>query len=377
MASKGDHDKHYYARAGHPALTAVEHVLTVMEAGGTLHQEYFSSLAFSSGMAAISAVLETLARESGERSGVVLHGRVMYPLTKDLLKTPPYIATSRIGAYSGIEVPTVDNDLDALEKRIKWLQRDSIQIIGLMYEPVANPTLDVTPTSEIARLAHQYDIPVIVDNTFLTPYLNEPLREGADIVVHSMTKYMSGEGDVLGGCVTGPQDFMAALKETRTIKGGVMAPQIARVYAEDRLRTLPERMDTHTRNACDISIALNDIAGIKVLGSDRLVPNFRGGFRGGVVSFVFDGSDVQAAERSYRMAEYLSTHPGPVRQATSLGEPQTLVLPYAGQLGLESCERLRAGHVPPGLVRIAVGRESKSKIGDVCEYLKTTINATF
>ncbi|MBI2147636.1 PLP-dependent transferase [Candidatus Woesearchaeota archaeon] len=369
--SSGNREGYYYARAGHPVFSALERVVAAMEAGGTRHPEHFSSLVFSSGMAAISAVLETLARESGERSGVVLHGRVMYSHTTALLADPERKNRSWLGPFVGKEDTYAYANNLITEETVGQLERSQVPIIGLIYEPIANPTIEYTHTPSVVKLAQRHGIPVIVDNTFLTPYLNEPLRAGADIVIHSMTKYMSGEGDLMGGCVTGPTEFMNALKETRTIRGSVMGLHDAREFI-DRLSGLPERVEQHVANAREIANCLDHISGIRTCYSTRAF-DVAGGSAGGVVSFVFEGTDAEAAERSLRLSRYLCDNPGVVRQATSLGEQQTLVLPFAGQLG--GYKKLVEGHIPAGLVRIAAGREHPVRTQEVSGYLTAAINA--
>ena len=321
-------------------------------------------------MAAISATLETLALSSERRSGVVLHGCVMYPLTKGLLV--PIKAgslTSKIGEFAGIEVDTTKpEEVDAELQRLK---KADVHVLAIIYEPFTNPTLEYTDTRAVAAIAHRHGVPVIVDNTFLTPYLQEALRAGADIVVHSMTKYFSGYADRLGGVVTGPKGFMEQLKEMRTTKGNVMDPGSAWVYASERVPTLAERMKAHILNADAIVTNLLSSEGdmyIRVLHA-RGHSDIRYGSTGGVVSFVFKGEDELALERSRKFTEYVLANREVCRVATSFGEEQTLILPYAGMLG--DMHRLNAGHIPLGLVRVAAGREKN--IDDVVKYLKEGI----
>ncbi|MBI1970144.1 PLP-dependent transferase [Candidatus Woesearchaeota archaeon] len=360
----------FYARAGHHHYELLEQLIAGAEAGNLSHPEYVSSLCFSSGMAAISATLETLALSSERRSGVVLHGRVMYPLMKGLLvPIREGSLTSKIGGFAGIEVDTTKpEEVDAELQRSK---RDGIHVLAIIYEPFTNPTLEYTDTRAVADIAHRHGVPVIVDNTFLTPYLQEALRLGADIVVHSMTKYFSGYADRLGGVVTGPKAFMEQLKEMRTTKGNVMDPGSAWVYAAERVPTLADRMKAHILNADAIVTNLLrnfEDGGIRVLHA-RGHSDVRNGSTGGVVSFVFNGGDEYAFERSRRFTKYVLANREVCRVATSFGEEQTLILPYAGMMG--DVHRLSAGHIPFGLVRVAAGREKA--IGPVIEYLREGI----
>lgn len=176
--------KYDYSRSGNPTRNAVEEQLVSLEGGDR-------AFAFASGMAAIHAALAIF--EAGDHIviGDQIYGgtfRIVYQYFKD----------------RGLEFTAVDTrDLAAVEKAIQPNTK------AVYFEPVTNPLLQVTPVEGIAKLAHEHGILAITDNTFLSPYLLRPLEYGADLVVHSATKYLAGHSDVSAGAVIAKGEELA------------------------------------------------------------------------------------------------------------------------------------------------------------------------
>jgi len=337
----------YYARTDHPNFAQLEHRVKELEVGRLSHPEYFSCKVFPSGMAAIKSVLEAIALE---QEGTFIHGKVMYPSTKELLKDREN-KRNMLGTYPGVEVDLRDSS--KLSLTIHENQLWGFKVLGVIMEPVANPTLDYADVREVAKVAHSHDVPVIVDNTFLTPYLLEPFRMSADVVVHSLTKYFSGQGDMTGGAVIMPNELEPAVQEVRRHGGAIMSIRDAHEFSK-RVPLVGQRMKIHSENARTLAKELKSIEEITVNYND-LRGQTRNGYAGGVLPFVFNGTDETAYQRARNFSQLIIDNPGIAKHAVSFGEPQTLAAAYAGLVDIDYLQRL---NIPTGLVRIAVGREN-------------------
>ncbi|MCY2960143.1 MAG: aminotransferase class I/II-fold pyridoxal phosphate-dependent enzyme [Planctomycetota bacterium] len=321
-----------YTRIRNPTLDVVQERIAALEGADR-------SLLFASGMAAIHAGLMASLR-SGSR--VVAH-REIYGSTWDLL--------SNLLAPLGIVAEFVDlNDDDS---RRAALSRGA-DVVYL--ETITNPSLDVPALPRIAADARAAGAQVLVDATFATPLLQRPLSLGADLSIHSATKYMGGHSDLIGGCVSGGAAVMARVYRWMQLAGGCMDPHAA--FLLDRgLKTLPLRMECHQRNALHLARRLERHPRVEAvlypgLASHRAHERARrtlSGF-GGMLSIVVRGGD----EAALRMVRRLKL----ALEASSLGGVETLVsLPYnTSHTRMTAAERLAAG-IPPGLVRISVGVE--------------------
>jgi len=358
--ASGKEEGFFYARTNHSNYAQLEARLKALEVGRLSHPEYFDCKVFPSGMAAITTALEALAKG---REGTFIHGDVSYISTKDILKDQGD-KVSKVGSLPGIgcDLTKPEN----LRKVLEEQKAKGIDVLGVIFEPVANPTTAYTNIREIAAIAHEYDVPVIVDNTFLTPFLLEPFRMGADMVIHSLTKYFSGYGDMMGGAVIMPNEFADGVQDIRKNKGAVMSPRDAYEFTV-RAPRIKKVIESHCKNAKQLADSLKDIDEIEVSYSD-LTGETRDGFAGGVLSFYFKGDDQTAYQRARNLADYFIKNPGTVKYAVSLAEPQTLVIPWASQLSLD---RIKDWNVPAGLVRVAVGREEDFE--NVIQYIKKGI----
>lgn len=309
-----------YGRYGNPTWTAFEDVLGDLEGG--------RCLCFSSGLAAVATVLDLVGTEQ-----VVVAPRHAYNGTLSQL--------SDLEARGRVRTRIVDaTDLDALlaaceDAALVWL------------ETPTNPALEVVDLARVIPAAHAAGATVVVDNTFATPVLQRPLELGADIVVHSVTKYLAGHSDVLMGALVTPDDRLyGVLKGRRDLLGNV--PGGLEAYLALRgLRTLHLRVERAQANARELADRL---------GGHRAVDEVRYPGFGGIVSVVVDGG-AEAAD--------LVTHTTDLWvRATSLG-------------GVESTlERRRRWSVEPptipeGLIRLSVGIED---VEDLWADLKAALD---
>ena len=215
-----------YTRLGNPTIKAFEEKIRTLEGGAR-------SIATASGMAAVTQTLLALL-ESGQR--LVSHHTV-YGGTIQLFQG----CLPRLG----IDAEMVDmTDLDALRAAVK---KPTTQVV--YFEPLANPTLDVIDVNAVIEIGHKTGATVVVDNTFLTPYLLRPLELGADVVLHSATKYLCGHGDTIAGVVTTQTEELGQkVTEARKLFGGILSPMNAFLLLRGT-KTLPIRMEKHCDNA--------------------------------------------------------------------------------------------------------------------------------
>lgn len=347
---QGKEKGYYYARTNHHNFVQLEQELKEIEVGRLSHPEYFSCKVFPSGMAAIKSTLEALSL--GEE-GVFIHGNVMYPSTKTLLADQGN-GKNMIGGLPGIGAD-LNNSME-LAREIFKINNNGKKVLGVIMEPVANPTIRYTDVTDVAKVAHKFNVPVIVDNTFLTSYLLEPFRMGADVVIHSLTKYFSGQGDMTGGAVIMPNELEANVQNVRRHGGAIMSINDAYEFSK-RLGGLAGRIKKHSKNARILSEELEGIDGISVNYND-LDGITRSGYAGGVLSFEFEGDDVIAFQRARKFSQYIIDHPGIAKHAVSLAESETLAFSYAGLVDKDLIDKLG---LSPGLVRIACGREPHYK----------------
>ena len=179
-----------YSRVGNPTQYALEERMALLEGGE-------AALAFASGMAAISSTMITLLNKGDH----IISDEVIYGCTHDLFEG--------LSFKMGIEVSFIDlSDPSKLEGAI----RENTKLI--FFETPANPTMKLIEIKAIADVAKAHGVKVIVDNTFATPYIQRPLELGADIVVHSATKYLCGHGDAIGGILIGDVELVNSVRSS-------------------------------------------------------------------------------------------------------------------------------------------------------------------
>jgi cystathionine beta-lyase/cystathionine gamma-synthase len=321
-----------YSRIRNPSLDVVQERIAALEGAERC-------LVLASGMAAIhAAILATV--EPGSR--VVAH-REIYGSTWDLL--------ANVLAPFGVASEFVDLNDDAQRARA-FARRPA----AVYLESITNPALDVPDLARIAPEARAAGASVLVDATFATPLLQRPLELGADLSIHSATKYLGGHSDLTAGAVSGSSARIARVHRVMQITGGCLDPHAA-VLLDRGLKTLPLRLERHGANALELARILEGHPRLeRVLypglashpAHERARRNLRG--HGGMLSFVVRGGDA-AALRFVRGLEL-------ALEASSLGGVETLVsLPYnTSHAGMSPEQRAAAG-IPPGFVRVSVGIE--------------------
>ncbi len=320
-----------YSRTGNPTRSALEACLAALEGGGF-------GLAFASGLAATDAVLRLLSPGDHVLAGDDIYGG-SYRLFERVLR--PY----------GLEFSYVDtSDL----ARVNDALRPNTRLVWL--ETPTNPLLNVSDISAIAGLAHNLRRPalVAVDNTFATPYLQRPLALGADIVVHSTTKYLGGHSDVVGGALAGRDPALREpLAFLQNAVGAVPGPMDCFLVLRG-IKTLPLRMDRHSQNAAAVADFLAGHPRVARLlypfsASHPQAKLARRQMRsgGGMVSIVLKGG----AEEARRVAERTRIF----SLAESLGGVESLIEVPAAMTHASTADSPLA--VDPRLVRLSVGLE--------------------
>lgn len=331
-----------YPRYGSPTVTAFETAMAELERGEAAH-------AFSSGMAAIHAALLA----AGVRAGtMVVAAMDVYGATYTLL--------NRLLKELGATARWVDvTDLDDVESSLA-----ETRPVVLLAETISNPLLKIADVSALAGLAHRFGAQCLIDNTFASPYLCNPLTHGADYVIHSATKYIGGHGDVMAGVVVTTAQNRRTLYELNKLVGGVLGPFEAWLALRG-LKTLALRMRQQCANAAQVSAWLAEQPGLGQInypGLPRhpqhdLARNLFGerGF-GGMLSFEIAGAD---RSKVFRFMEALDL----CLPATTLGDIYTLVLHPAtsSHRSLSPEERAQVG-IGEGLVRLSVGIEDARDI---------------
>ncbi len=331
-----------YPRYGSPTVAAFELAVAELEGGDTAQ-------AFASGMGAVHAAL----LGAGVRAGTgVVAALDLYGATYTLL--------SRLFIELEVAARFVDvTDLAAVKTVLAELRP-----AALIVETISNPLLKVADLPALVDLARRYGAHLLVDNTFASPYLCNPLSHGADFVIHSATKYIGGHGDVMAGVVVTSRENRVELFELNKLIGGVLGPFEAWLALRG-LKTLPLRVRQQCANAAHIASWLNKhpkIACVNYPGLPdhpqrelaRHLFNERG--YGGMLSFEIAGADQAAA---FRFMEALEL----CLPATTLGDIYTLVLHPAtsSHRSLSAEERGRIG-IHDGLVRMSVGIEDAPDI---------------
>ena len=348
----GTREGYVYARYGNPTVTALE------EAVATLEKED-AALAFASGMAAIYAALLTVGARAGS---AVVAAQDIYGATYALL--------DQLMRTQDVTVRFVDaNDLDAVEAACADLQP-----VALLAETISNPLLKVADLPRLADTAHRHGATFLVDSTFATPYLVRPLKLGADVVIHSATKYLAGHGDVLGGVVVTTESLRADMLEVLKITGGNLAPQEAWLALRG-MRTLTLRMRQHCDNAMQVARWLEDHPGVtRVLypglpshpDHDLSTELFGEAGYGGMLSFEIASAGQREVFRFFEALELCVP-------ATTLGDVHSLFLypAHSSHRAVPTEERARIG-IGEGLVRMSVGIEA---IEDLLQDLEQALAA--
>ena len=337
----GQEGGYIYTRLGNPTVSVLENKVAALECGE-------ACVAAASGMGAISSALWTIA---GAGKHIVADG-TLYGCTFALLNH----GMSRYG----VVVSFVDtSDLAAVKAALKE------NTCAVYLETPANPNLKIADIAAVAEIAHTYnpDIKVVCDNTFASPALQNPLTLGADVVVHSATKYLNGHGDVIAGFVVGKADFIGEVRMfgLKDMTGAVMDPFAAYLILRG-LKTLEIRMERHCANAKAIAEFLDQHPAVEKVyypglknhvGHDIAVRQMKD--FGGMLSFEVKGG--RAAGTKLVNALHLIT------VAVSLGDAETLIEhPASMTHSTYTEEELAASGIPGGLIRLSAGLENAEDI---------------
>ena len=337
----GEENGYIYSRLGNPSQAQVEDKLASLENGE-------AALATASGMGAISSALWSAVVAGDE----VLADETLYGCTYALLNHGL--------TKFGVKVTLIDmSDLENVKKHLT----EKTKVV--YFETPCNPTLKVLDIAEIAKIAHAHnpEIKVIVDNTFCSPYLQRPLDLGADVVVHSATKYINGHGDVIAGFIIGKADFITTCRMfgVKDMTGSVMSPFNAFLIARG-LKTLDIRMERHCANAKALADFFAGHPAVKSVYYPGLA-SFKGheiakkqmSNFGGMMSIELNASRDKVAAALNKLQL--------VTIAVSLGDAETLVEhPASMTHSTYSAEELAAAGISEGLVRISAGLENAEDI---------------
>ena len=344
---KGEEEGFIYSRLGNPTIEALENAVAQLEQG-------YKGLACASGMAAIHTVLAALLQQNDH----VICSEAVYGPTNTLLST--------IFKKYGVEVTFVDTDeLEAVRQAI----RKNTRVIYV--ETPGNPTLRISDLAAIAKLAHQNDAVMVVDNTFCSPILQKPLLLGADVVLHSMTKFLNGHADVVAGIiVVKNEEHFKLMRKTLNLLGGNLQPMEA-FLVHRGIKTLALRMDRHCLNARKIAEFLEKhprvdrvaYPGLPSHPQYELAKKQMSGF-GGMISFEVKGG-VEGGKVVMNNVKLCQL-------AVSLGGVETLIQhPASMTHAIMSREQRLEAHISDGLIRLSVGIEDADElIADLDQALK-------
>ena len=322
-----------YSRIDNPTTAALGNAVAELEGAE-------AGLAFATGMAAIHAAIVSVVR-AGQ---TIVAAKAVYGTTRDLLV--------RILSGLGVATEFVDTrDLAAVDAA---LARTGAPV--LYVETVSNPTIVVSDLAALAAVAHRHNALLLVDNTFASPYGCRPIELGADLVMHSATKYLSGHGDVLAGVVVGSNERIAAVRPILVDVGGALAPLAAFLVLRG-LPTLAIRMERHTETALELAAWLAGQDGVERVHYPGLPgdPSHEVAVRqlhvfGGMLAFELAGG--REAGRAFLDAMRVA------ERTASLGAVRTITTapPSTTHRQLDA-DALREAGIAPGLLRCSIGLE--------------------
>ncbi|MDV2581305.1 methionine gamma-lyase [Alkalibacillus haloalkaliphilus] len=330
----GEDNGFIYSRLGNPTVRHLEERIASLENAE-------AGLAFSSGMAAVSATLIALTKANDH----ILCSQGLYGCTFGLLE----LMREKYNIQSNYSLMESE---DILRKQIK----DNTSLIYV--ETPINPTMKIIDLEMVARVAKEFNIPVVVDNTFSSPYLQRPIDLGCDIVLHSATKYIGGHGDVVAGLLVGKEDFISEVAmTTQKDIGGILSPFDAWLLLRG-LKTLPIRMDRHSQNAEKVVEQLKQHPKIKSVhypfdhnNPDYEVAKKQMKLGAGVIAFEVEGGKKEAQAFLNRLSF--------IKLAVSLGDAESIIQHPATMTHAVVPEesRLNMG-ITDSLIRMSCGLEA-------------------
>ena len=331
QAAPGQHKGFEYSRSGNPTRAALETCLAALEGGER-------GLAFASGLAATTAVLSTLRPGDEVVAAADLYGgtfRLLERVFKPWGLVPRYTEDISTAGFASLLTP---------KTKLVWI------------ETPTNPLLQILDIAAIAELSHKHGALLAVDNTFASPYLQKPIALGADLVVHSTTKYLGGHSDVVGGAVIGPKSVLEPIAFYQNAAGGVPGPFDSWLVLRG-IKTLAVRMERHCSNARELASWLAAHPKVEKVFYPGLRdhPNHEVAKRqmsdfGGMMSIRLKGGS-EAALNLLKRTKLFSL-------AESLGGVESLIGHPATMTHASIPVEIRAARgVDDGLVRLSVGIE--------------------
>jgi len=343
QAAPGEHKGYEYSRSGNPTRTAMETCLAALEGGD-------KCLAFASGLAATTAVFASLLKPGDEVAAAAdLYGgtfRLLDKVFKPWGLTARYTDDPSVAGFEKIITP---------KTKLVWI------------ETPTNPLLQILDIEALAVLAHKHGALFAVDNTFASPYLQQPLKLGADLVVHSTTKYLGGHSDVVGGAMIGSKALMETIKFHQNAMGGTPGPFDSYLTLRG-MKTLAVRMDRHCANAAALAEWLTHQTAVETVyypglkehpGHAIAAKQMR--LFGGMISIRLKGTS-DAAYRFLKRTKLFSL-------AESLGGVESLVNHPATMTHASIPIELRlARGVDERLIRLSVGIEDERDLRDDLQF---------
>ncbi len=331
-----------YSRSGNPTNAALEQKIASLEGGG-------ACVVTSSGMGAIGSVLVAFLK-AGDH---IIAGNCVYGCTS-------FVMHDTLRKF-GVDVTFADtSDLGAVEAAI----RPETKMI--YFETPTNPTMVITDIEAVSKLAHRHAVRVVVDNTFAPPPIQFPLKLGADIVLHSVTKYLNGHGDLLGGAVVGTAEDITLIRTSAATKlcGSTASPFNSFLVLRG-MQTLELRMARHCENGMALAKWLEAhpyVESVRYPGLDSfpqraLAERQMNGLYGGIISLELkDGvKGLDSFTACTKMLNALKI----VSIAVSLGDPETLIEhPASMTHGIMPKEDRVAAGISDGLIRLSAGLEN-------------------
>ena len=343
----GEREGYIYSRTNNPTTNLLEARLATLEGAE-------AGLALASGMGAISAVMWTLLAPGDE----VIADQTLYGCTFSFLNHGL--------AKFGVKITHVDLTDPA---NLRAALTDATKVV--YFETPANPNMRLVDIQAVSSIAHAAGARVVVDNTYATPYITRPIELGADLVVHSATKYLGGHGDLIAGMAAGPQELIDEIRGfgLKDMTGASLSPFNAMLILRG-LKTLALRMERHSANAQAIAELLAASPAVEVVYYPGLesfpqhdLARRQMACYGGMIAFELVGG----YEAGVAMMNRLRL----VSRAVSLGDAETLVQHPASMTHATYTPEERAEHgISEGLVRLSVGLED---VGDILDDIRQAL----
>lgn len=344
-----EEEGYIYSRLGNPSCSSLEEKIAILEKAE-------ACISTASGIGAITSAIWVLVKQGDH----IIAANTLYGCTFAFL--------SRGITRYGIEVTFVDT---RNPENVKNAMRPNTKLVYL--ESPANPNLHIADIKAIAQIVkEQEECKLMVDNTFCTPYIMQPLAMGADIVVHSATKYLNGHGDVIAGFVAGTKEYidMVRLFGVKDLTGATLSPFNAFLISRG-LKTLELRMEKHSSNAQIVAQFLENhpmvehvlFPGLLSFPQYKLA-NQQMRLPGGIISFEIKGG----IENGKKLLNSLKL----IKISVSLGDAETLIQhPASMTHSPYSAEERKKSNITDGLVRLSIGLED---VKDIIEDLEVALN---